>query len=161
MTNCSNRFLGNELCANQAAFTLAVMYVMDLILCFLDTFLWYVIGMPSFLLVGLSCWVYYQFGRLEDIYAQLPKKIYAELLATKDMEGKYKPKVEFIRNVMFAEYSPISRCLSFKSGMPSPSPCTVNTSLSTMSRHFSTIRLISASVDDVPSVLHGSNFLWQ
>jgi len=30
---------------------------------------------------------------LNDIYARLPKRIYAKLLATKDMEVKYKPKV--------------------------------------------------------------------
>ena len=38
--NCSDKYFGNALCRNQAAFTLAIMFVMDLALFFLDTFLW-------------------------------------------------------------------------------------------------------------------------
>lgn len=37
---CSDKYFGNALCTNQAAFTLAIMFVMDLSLFFLDTFLW-------------------------------------------------------------------------------------------------------------------------
>jgi len=40
---CSDRFFSNALCTNQAAFTLTIMYIMDLVLFFLDTFLWYII----------------------------------------------------------------------------------------------------------------------
>ncbi|KAJ7598240.1 hypothetical protein C8J56DRAFT_848179 [Mycena floridula] len=40
---CSDRFFGNGLCGNQVVFTLAIKYVMDLVLFFLDTFLWYII----------------------------------------------------------------------------------------------------------------------
>ncbi|KAH8833782.1 1,3-beta-glucan synthase [Flagelloscypha sp. PMI_526] len=72
---CNDRFFGSGLCSNHAAFTLAIMYVMDLVLFFLDTFLWYII------------W------NTVDIYTRLPKRIYAKLLATTDMEVKYKPKV--------------------------------------------------------------------
>ncbi|KAJ7594205.1 1,3-beta-glucan synthase [Mycena floridula] len=90
---CSDRFFGSALCTNQAAFTLTIMYIMDLVLFFLDTFLWYIIWNTVFSIgrsfsLGLSIWTPWQ-----DIYTRLPKRIYAKLLATGDMEVKYKPKV--------------------------------------------------------------------
>ena len=90
---CSDRFFGNALCTNQAAFTLTIMYIMDLILFFLDTFLWYIIWNTVFSIarsfsLGLSIWTPWK-----DIYTRLPKRIYSKLLATGDMEVKYKPKV--------------------------------------------------------------------
>lgn len=91
--NCSDKYLGSGLCTNQAAFTLAVMFVMDLTLFFLDTFLWYVIWNTIFSILrsfalGMSIWTPWK-----DIFARLPKRIYAKILATNDMEVKYKPKV--------------------------------------------------------------------
>lgn len=90
---CSDRFFGNALCTNHAAFTLTIMYIMDLILFFLDTFLWYIIWNTVFSIarsftLGLSIWTPWR-----DIYTRLPKRIYSKLLATSDMEVKYKPKV--------------------------------------------------------------------
>ncbi|KAK0236382.1 1,3-beta-glucan synthase [Armillaria nabsnona] len=90
---CNDRLWGNALCTNQAAFTLTIMYVMDLALFFLDTFLWYIIWNTVFSIgrsfsLGLSIWTPWK-----DIYTRLPKRIYAKLLATNDMEVKYKPKV--------------------------------------------------------------------
>ena len=90
---CTDRFFGNALCTNQAVFTLAIMYVMDLILFFLDTFLWYIIWNTIFsvcrsFMLGLSIWTPWK-----DIYVRLPKRIYTKLLASQDMEVKYKPKV--------------------------------------------------------------------
>ncbi|RDB28250.1 1,3-beta-glucan synthase component FKS1 [Hypsizygus marmoreus] len=90
---CNDKFFGNALCTNQAAFTLTIMYVMDLVLFFLDTFLWYiiwntVISIARSFSLGLSIWTPWK-----DIYTRLPKRIYAKLLATGDMEVKYKPKV--------------------------------------------------------------------
>lgn len=41
--NCNDKIFGNTLCQYQPAFTLAIMFCMDLCLFFLDTFLWYVI----------------------------------------------------------------------------------------------------------------------
>jgi len=90
---CTDKYIGNALCRNHAAFTLTIMFVMDLVLFFLDTFLWYVIWSTvlsigrSFSL-GLSIWTPWK-----DIYARLPKRIYAKLLAHGDMQVKYKPKV--------------------------------------------------------------------
>jgi 1,3-beta-glucan synthase len=90
---CGDRIFGNMLCANQVPFTLAIMYVMDLVLFFLDTYLWYVIWNVVFSVarsfsLGLSIWTPWK-----DIFTRLPKRIYAKLLATGEMEVKYKPKV--------------------------------------------------------------------
>ncbi|KAH9484288.1 1,3-beta-D-glucan synthase [Psilocybe cubensis] len=90
---CSDKIFGNVLCTNQVPFTLAIMYVMDLVLFFLDTYLWYIIWIMVFSIgrsfaLGLSIWTPWK-----DIYTRLPKRIYAKLLATAEMEIKYKPKV--------------------------------------------------------------------
>ncbi|KAH8112916.1 glucan synthase [Phellopilus nigrolimitatus] len=90
---CNDRFFGNGLCRNQAAFTLTIMFIMDLVLFFLDTFLWYVIwstviSIARSFVLGLSIWTPWR-----EIFTRLPKRIYAKLLATADMEVKYKPKV--------------------------------------------------------------------
>ncbi|CAE7218516.1 unnamed protein product, partial [Rhizoctonia solani] len=90
---CNDRLFGAGLCSNHAAFTLAIMFIMDLALFFLDTYLWYVVWSAvistarSFVL-GLSIWTPWK-----DIFTRLPKRIYAKILATGDMEVKYKPKV--------------------------------------------------------------------
>jgi 1,3-beta-glucan synthase len=90
---CNDKIFGSSLCRNQVPFTLAIMYVMDLVLFFLDTYLWYIIWVVVFSIgrsfsLGLSIWTPWK-----DIYTRLPKRIYAKLLATGEMEIKYKPKV--------------------------------------------------------------------
>lgn len=90
---CSDKFFGSALCSNQVPFALAIMYVMDLILFFLDTYLWYIIWVVVFSIgrsfsLGLSIWTPWK-----EVYTRLPKRIYAKLLATAEMEVKYKPKV--------------------------------------------------------------------
>ncbi|KAI0340296.1 1,3-beta-glucan synthase [Trametopsis cervina] len=90
---CNDKYFGNALCRNQAAFTLTIMYIMDLVLFFLDTFLWWIIWNTVFSIarsfsLGLSIWTPWK-----DIFTRLPKRIYSKLLATADMEVKYKPKV--------------------------------------------------------------------
>ncbi|PFH54366.1 glycosyltransferase family 48 protein [Amanita thiersii Skay4041] len=90
---CSDRIFGSALCRNQVPFTLTIMYVMDLILFFLDTYLWYIIWLVIFSIgrsfgLGLSIWTPWK-----EVFTRLPKRIYAKLLATAEMEVKYKPKV--------------------------------------------------------------------
>ena len=90
---CRDRFFGNFLCTNHVLFSLTIMYVMDLILFFLDTYLWYIIWVVVFSIarafsLGLSIWTPWK-----DVYTRMPKRIYAKLLATAEMEVKYKPKV--------------------------------------------------------------------
>lgn len=96
--NCNDKYFGDHLCRNQAAFTLTIMYIMDLVLFFLDTFLWWIIWNTVFSIarsfaLGLSIWTPWK-----DIFTRLPKRIFSKLLATQDMEAKYKPKVrELVR----------------------------------------------------------------
>lgn len=90
---CNDKYFGNNLCRNHAALTLTIMYIMDLVLFFLDTFLWYIIWNTVFsigrsFVLGLSIWTPWK-----DIYTRLPKRIYAKLIATNHMPVKYKPKV--------------------------------------------------------------------
>lgn len=91
--NCTDKIFGNALCVNHAAFTLTLMYLMDLSLFFLDTFLWYVIWNTVFSIghsfaLGLSIWTPWH-----EVYTRLPKRIYAKILATGELDTKYKPKV--------------------------------------------------------------------
>ncbi|GJE95140.1 glycosyltransferase family 48 protein [Phanerochaete sordida] len=91
--NCNDRFFGNALCSNQVPFALAIMYIMDLVLFFLDTYLWYIIWVVVFSIgrsfaLGLSIWTPWR-----EVFTRMPKRIYAKLLATSEMEVKYKPKV--------------------------------------------------------------------
>ena len=92
---CSDRIFGSQLCTNQVPFALAIMYVMDLVLFFLDTYLWYIIWLVIFSMVrafklGISIWTPWS-----EIFTRMPKRIYAKLLATAEMEVKYKPKVSW------------------------------------------------------------------
>jgi 1,3-beta-glucan synthase len=91
--NCNDKFFGSALCRNQVNFALAVMFIMELVLFFLDTYLWYIIWVVVFSIgrsfaLGLSIWTPWQ-----EVYTRMPKRIYAKLLATGEMEVKYKPKV--------------------------------------------------------------------
>ncbi|KAG8771806.1 1,3-beta-D-glucan synthase [Ceratobasidium sp. 428] len=90
---CSDRIFGSGLCSNHAAFTLAIMFIMDLSLFFLDTYLWYVIWNAVFSIarsfsLGLSIWTPWK-----AIFTRLPERIYAKILTLGDMEVKYKSKV--------------------------------------------------------------------
>lgn len=84
---------GDKLCKQQAKITLGVMYATDLVLFFLDTYLWYIIVNTIFSVgrsfyLGISIWTPWR-----NIFSRLPKRIYSKVLATNDMEVKYKPKV--------------------------------------------------------------------
>ena len=124
---CSDRWFGDSLCTNQVIFSLTIMYLMDLTLFFLDTFLWYVIWNTVFSIgrsfsLGLSIWTPWK-----DIFTRLPKRIYAKLLATGDMEVKYKPKV-CLNTHPRIKTDLYSRFWSRRSGTPSSSRCTVSIS---------------------------------
>ncbi|TCD69704.1 1,3-beta-D-glucan synthase [Steccherinum ochraceum] len=90
---CNDKYFGSALCSNQVPFALAIMYIMDLVLFFLDTYLWYIIWVVVFSIsrsffLGISIWTPWA-----EVYTRLPKRIYAKMLATSEMEVKYKPKV--------------------------------------------------------------------
>ncbi|KAK0625371.1 glycosyltransferase family 48 protein [Bombardia bombarda] len=83
----------NVLCQHQPKITLGLLYFTDLIFFFLDTFLWYVLVNAAFSIarsfyIGSSIWTPWR-----NIFSRLPKRIYSKILATTDMEIKYKPKV--------------------------------------------------------------------
>ncbi|KAI1435879.1 1,3-beta-glucan synthase component FKS1 [Xylaria sp. CBS 124048] len=85
--------IGNILCKHQPTVLLILMVVVDLLFFFLDTYLWYVIVNAVFSIARsfylgssiLTPW--------RNIFSRLPKRIYSKILATTDMEIKYKPKV--------------------------------------------------------------------
>ncbi|CDK25604.1 unnamed protein product [Kuraishia capsulata CBS 1993] len=87
------KWWGDVTCKNQAKIVLGLMYVNDLVLFFLDTYMWYIlvncvfsVGRSFYLGISiLTPW--------RNIFTRLPKRIYSKVLATTDMEIKYKPKV--------------------------------------------------------------------
>jgi 1,3-beta-glucan synthase len=163
--NCNDKVFGNALCRNQAAFALALMFVMDLCLFFLDTFLWYVIWNTVFSIgrsfaLGMSVWTPWK-----DIFMRLPKRIYAKLLATADMEVKYKPKVRIhecwnMNKSLFTNRCAFYRFWYPKSGTPSSSRCIVNIcSPSTTFRSYCTTKSLRTTTEREPSELQHSSFL--
>ncbi|KAF9579979.1 1,3-beta-D-glucan synthase, partial [Lunasporangiospora selenospora] len=91
--NCKDKFIGETLCQYMPVFTVSVMFIVDLVLFFLDTYLWYVIWNTVFAVghsfkIGISIWTPWR-----HIFSRLPKRLFAKLLATADMDVKYKPKV--------------------------------------------------------------------
>lgn len=84
---------GNKLCKQQARITLGLMYATDMLLFFLDTYMWYILVNTVFS-VGRSFYLGISIlTPWRNIFSRLPKRIYAKVLATSDMEIKYKPKV--------------------------------------------------------------------
>ncbi|CAL3971701.1 unnamed protein product [Diplocarpon coronariae] len=88
-----DRIIGTMLCKHQPTVLLILMFITDLCLFFLDTFLWYIImntiySVSRSFYLGVSIWTPWR-----NIFSRLPKRIYSKVLATTDMEIKYKPKV--------------------------------------------------------------------
>jgi 1,3-beta-glucan synthase len=92
--NCvGDKIIGTTLCGYQPQILLGLMFFTDMILFFLDTYLWYIIWNTVFSVsrsfyLGVSIWTPWR-----NIFSRLPKRIYSKILATTDMEIKYKPKV--------------------------------------------------------------------
>ena len=92
--NCAgDTIIGSTLCKYQPTILLAIMVITDLTLFFLDTYLWYIIlnmvfSVARSFYLGVSIW-----SPWRNIFTRLPKRIYSKILATTDMEIKYKPKV--------------------------------------------------------------------
>ncbi|RDW94034.1 1,3-beta-glucan synthase [Aspergillus mulundensis] len=92
--NCAGvSYLTDKICYYQPQILLGLMFFMDLTLFFLDSYLWYIICNTIFSVarsfyLGVSIW-----SPWRNIFSRLPKRIYSKVLATTDMEIKYKPKV--------------------------------------------------------------------
>ncbi|UZP45421.1 hypothetical protein NXS19_013233 [Fusarium pseudograminearum] len=85
--------LGNQLCRWHPTIVLALMAFTDVIFFFLDTYLWYVLLNTVFSVarsfyIGSSILTPWR-----NVFSRLPKRVYSKILATTDMEIKYKPKV--------------------------------------------------------------------
>lgn len=81
------------ICKNQPYVLLIIMTFTDMLFFFLDTYLWYVLtntvfSMARSFYIGSSILTPWR-----NIFTRLPKRIYSKVLATTDMEIKYKPKV--------------------------------------------------------------------
>ncbi|KAI9749619.1 MAG: 1-phosphatidylinositol-3-phosphate 5-kinase [Chaenotheca gracillima] len=88
-----DQIIKDNLCYYQPKILLLIMAFTDLILFFLDTYLWYILCNSIFSVarsfyLGVSIWTPWR-----NIFSRLPKRIYSKILATTDMEIKYKPKV--------------------------------------------------------------------
>ncbi|GMM30708.1 1,3-beta-D-glucan synthase [Martiniozyma asiatica (nom. inval.)] len=87
------KWWGNVLCKQQAKITLGLMYATDFVLFFLDTYMWYILANCVFS-VGRSFYLGISIlTPWRNIFSRLPKRVYSKILATTDMEIKYKPKV--------------------------------------------------------------------
>ncbi|OXV11226.1 hypothetical protein Egran_01011 [Elaphomyces granulatus] len=88
-----DKIIPSILCKAQPQIVLGLMFFTDLTLFFLDSYLWYIILNTVFSVarsfyLGVSIWTPWR-----NIFSRLPKRIYSKVLATTDMEIKYKPKV--------------------------------------------------------------------
>lgn len=85
--------LGSWLCQKQPRILLGLLYITDLVLFFLDTYLWYIIFNTIFSVsrsfyLGASIWTPWR-----NIFARLPKRIFTKIMYTRDRGGtRYKPK---------------------------------------------------------------------
>ncbi|AMD21839.1 HFL017Cp [Eremothecium sinecaudum] len=91
---CSgDTYFKSMLCKQQSYIVLGLMVVTDFILFFLDTYMWYIVCNTVFS-VGRSFYLGISIlTPWRNIFTRLPKRIYSKILATADMEIKYKPKV--------------------------------------------------------------------
>ena len=88
-----DKMFGSTLCKLQPKILIGLLLFTDCIFFFLDTFLFYVLlnavaSIARSFYIGSSIWTPWR-----NIFARLPKRIYSKILATTDMEIKYKPKV--------------------------------------------------------------------
>ncbi|SCU86383.1 LAFA_0E00408g1_1 [Lachancea sp. 'fantastica'] len=94
MSRCrGDTLVGTHLCRLQPKITLGIMILTDLVLFFLDTYLWYIICNCIFSIIlsfslGTSILTPWK-----NIYSRLPKRIHSKILATSEMDVKYKPKI--------------------------------------------------------------------
>ncbi|CAG8460299.1 2147_t:CDS:2 [Acaulospora colombiana] len=98
--NCGNAFMSRMICSSIPLISMVFMIIVDLILFFLDTYLWYVIWYTIFSVVrsfylGISIWTPWK-----NIYSMLPKRIYAKILAASNIEIRPKILVSQIWNAI-------------------------------------------------------------
>ena len=98
--NCSDALVGKAFCEHYAKFTLVIMISMDLVLFFLDTYLWYVIwstfiSVSRSFALGLSIWTPWR-----DLFQRVPSMIYEKILTPNGLPVKPKILAAQIWNVI-------------------------------------------------------------
>lgn len=90
--HCKDAITGSFLCGYMPFISLVLMLLMELVLFFLDTYLWYVIWNAVFSVarsfyIGISIW-----SPWRNTFSRLPKRIYTKILATTDLDFQVQPK---------------------------------------------------------------------
>lgn len=85
-------YIGSLICRFQPKILLGLMYLTDLVLFFLDTYLWYIIcntfhSVCRSLYIGVSIWTPWR-----NIFSRLPKRIYSKIIAAAP-ESNLKSKI--------------------------------------------------------------------
>lgn len=94
MTRCvGEKYIGNILCLYQPQIVLGLIYLTDLVLFFLDTYLWYIIVNCIFSCISSYKGGFSVLSPWKNQYGSLPKRIYTKILATNDMAIKWKPTI--------------------------------------------------------------------
>ncbi|CEP18632.1 hypothetical protein [Parasitella parasitica] len=91
--HCKDAITGSILCRYMPSVSLVLMLLMELILFFLDTYLWYIIWNTLFSVarsfyLGISIW-----SPWRNTFSRLPKRIYAKILAASALDFQMQPKV--------------------------------------------------------------------
>lgn len=93
MTKCiGEAWIGDWLCYHQAKIVLGLVIFTDLVLFFLDTYLWYIVWNTIFSVcrsfnIGVSIWTPWR-----NIFSRLPKRIFSKIIATsrdRSVKAKY------------------------------------------------------------------------
>ncbi|CAG8504077.1 17595_t:CDS:2 [Funneliformis caledonium] len=89
---CGDKLAGSTICSFVPVLAIVIMFLMDLVLFFLDTYLWYIIWNTIFSVVyalthGSSIWTPWN-----NVFAKIPERIYAKILASNNIDVKYHPK---------------------------------------------------------------------
>ncbi|GAN10845.1 1,3-beta-glucan synthase component FKS1 [Mucor ambiguus] len=91
--HCRDAITGSILCRYMPSVSLVLMLLMELVLFFLDTYLWYVIWNTLFSVarsfyLGISIW-----SPWRNTFIRLPKRIYAKILAASALDFQLQPKI--------------------------------------------------------------------
>lgn len=91
--HCKDAITGSILCRYMPSVSLVLMLLMELVLFFLDTYLWYVIWNTLFSVarsfyLGISIW-----SPWRNTFIRLPKRIYAKILAASALDFQLQPKI--------------------------------------------------------------------
>lgn len=93
ITRChGDVILNNNLCLIQNYFVMFLMFLTDIILFFLDTYLWYIVWNCTFSICMSFASGISMLSPWRNVFTRLPTRIYSKLLATSKMEIKYDKK---------------------------------------------------------------------